>query len=574
MAITIKTIISIALTVVMGVAGFFGATYEITGITPAELITGNTERPRDNTGYIPVNFTWDDAGNGDWEDSRFLAGKYVRNDGNAVLYIDYEHGDGSLYFIFELFVLETSTHAGVQTAGRAFITSEGLAFYTNSANEYLNFENVGEGVVALEADLYDTLIPADGVYYIVRAKYTETPSPDVTNDTSRRGGRAGRAGRAPTADDDVDIKDPEAPPMPPSSGEIIISDPEEEEIPGANTEETPDMGTPPSDPVGEVPPFIPGDGPEVESKEIIPKTPKAHDEFMRHNGMNPASMNSEGIGAYLQGRSILMDGAMTVTYSYIYDRATWLDYYRSHHSNDEEGNRALLAFNESGGFTGDIHITWADFIFEADPRIKYEMNRPPGHVVEVAGGQIKFTGSRYEFGFPRHETVPGIVWEGGEGYLSGTMSHYDEEYGVHDMSFSLKFGFDAEGNVIANGVGLTINPSSSRKLFEINLIEVPQEDDFSRYEGVWKKNRGSDPYTVIYEIRDGHVVRNENDIPLFVGSHLGTGKMVYLRRKHDGERVLGFIDDEFGSFSSLPFREFISDDEIHDIPDNWIRIAP
>ena len=198
----VKTIISIALAAVLGVGGYFGTRQILTGGGSAGSYDGSgssssgggssreNSDPRDNTKYKPVDFDWDEPKENDNESSRFLAGKYVRDDGDAVLYIEYE--DSKDYFVFELFAMETENGDELQIEGNADIDGRSALYEQRSRT--ISFEYVEEGVIEIETDIDDGSAPADGTYYIVRAKYGSTPKPEIRNNTSRDGGGGGGGG--------------------------------------------------------------------------------------------------------------------------------------------------------------------------------------------------------------------------------------------------------------------------------------------------------------------------------------------------------------------------------------------
>ena len=186
-----KTIISVVLSACLCAGGYLGTRQIITG--------GDFTRPRDNTRHTPESFSWTGAGNRDMENSSFLAGKYMRSDGNSVLYIDYEGSGDS--FVFELFVVAEATQNELQRIGTAGIGGLSAAYADPSASEAILFTHIREGVLEIESDIPDDFAPPDGTYYIVRAKYVDSPRPQIIVDTSGGGGLSGDnsiLGRSPS----------------------------------------------------------------------------------------------------------------------------------------------------------------------------------------------------------------------------------------------------------------------------------------------------------------------------------------------------------------------------------------
>ena len=168
-----KALISIILSLALLAGGYFGMRFAMDYFDFS--FSGNSSssfaensRPRDNTGFVPEFFTWGAPNFANNESRHFLAGKYVRDDGNAVLYISYE--DARDYFAFELFAVkdDDSDEFGLDS----FADLDGRTAVCET--EGITFESIKAGVI--DAGDY-------GMFYIVRAKYTETPKPDIDNDT-------------------------------------------------------------------------------------------------------------------------------------------------------------------------------------------------------------------------------------------------------------------------------------------------------------------------------------------------------------------------------------------------------
>ncbi len=129
--------------------------------------------PEDRTGYRPTVFSWEipvDRTIG--QNAMALAGKYVREDGNAVLYIDYEESND--YFIFELFVLSAGAKEAFSANGRADIQHSIATFDNGLEREdrtHITFEAERNFAVRVAAEIGDFFSPADGLYLIAAVKY-------------------------------------------------------------------------------------------------------------------------------------------------------------------------------------------------------------------------------------------------------------------------------------------------------------------------------------------------------------------------------------------------------------------
>ncbi|MCL2633368.1 MAG: hypothetical protein FWD34_02515 [Oscillospiraceae bacterium] len=137
------------------------------------------ERPRDRTRYTPEDFKWA-VPKGEYTDnSKFMAGKYVRTDGNAVLYIDYE--DSKNKFNFELYVKDEDKSEFERT-GEAKVDGDTANHYHEGRNINIDFVSDKKGVIKIYAVLDEKFESANGTYYITRAKYDETPTPKIVDE--------------------------------------------------------------------------------------------------------------------------------------------------------------------------------------------------------------------------------------------------------------------------------------------------------------------------------------------------------------------------------------------------------
>ena len=128
-----KKAISIILTVVLGVTGYFGTAYLAVGLNPIDIFTGR--------GY-------------------FVTGEYVRDDNNAVLYIDLS--SGSSEFRFELYVKPTDSEYTFETEGVAEI--KGRDAYYEIFGESIEFYAERKGVIKITADIGEWYASPDGTY--------------------------------------------------------------------------------------------------------------------------------------------------------------------------------------------------------------------------------------------------------------------------------------------------------------------------------------------------------------------------------------------------------------------------
>jgi hypothetical protein len=142
------------------------------------------ERPEDKTGYKPETFVWSLSDGWAVSFGAFYAGKYVRGDGNAVLYIDYTPDKYTISI--ELFVVGDD---GEEYQATGYATIDGLLATYNGeeddgdAGDAIEISSIYVGVVDVSADIGAGFNPPDGRYYITRAKYNSTPTPDVPHDT-------------------------------------------------------------------------------------------------------------------------------------------------------------------------------------------------------------------------------------------------------------------------------------------------------------------------------------------------------------------------------------------------------
>ena len=444
----IKTGISLVLSVVLFTGGYFGTKQALTG--------GESPGLRDNTGYTPVSFSWSGMENRDMENSRFLAGKYLRNDGNAVLYIDYEQGSYGDYFLFELFVMETREGRGLGADGIAYIDG-GAAIYFEQymGDDYIFFENIREGVIEVEADLYDTPGVADGTYYIVNAKYVETPNPAAINDTSKSSGGGGTGGGG--------AQDPQFPGDPPDGGSI------------GDMPEQPQDGTRvlsdnvPEDPAGSGPQIY-ADGPGATDKDATPENRQEHDQFEKVNDVRKDPPDNSGIGEYLQGKHVKLEGTSTVRWDWIYDKGKYRQWFRARGS-EEDSIDALIRHTERGGWIGESVKTNAEFVFGTEILAQYVVAKGRTHDVgDYLMGKNSFLLSGFIFpGKP--VAIRDIEWNSKEGHLRATFYEqcdYDDP-DTMTISVSLLFGRDANGDIIARGWGFGFDGATSRVTYDIEL---------------------------------------------------------------------------------------------------------
>ena len=131
----------------------------------------------DMTGFVPKDWSWAAEGEG-YGRKFFTSGKYVRDDGRAVIYI--ESSDSYDGFAFQLYVMPGGAKQSSYTAydfsgGSSYVWAENQS--ENLAVDYGNgirFKSLGNGCMLVESDWIDEMYaeyddPA-GVYYLVREK--------------------------------------------------------------------------------------------------------------------------------------------------------------------------------------------------------------------------------------------------------------------------------------------------------------------------------------------------------------------------------------------------------------------
>ena len=136
-----------------------------------------TADDNDITGFTPKDWSWTAEGEG-YGRRYFTSGKYVRDDGRAVLYIESsDSGDG---FSFQLFVM---ADGGKQSNFIAYDYSYGTSYswasnesegYAKDISNGLYFTNYGNGLTVIASDWIDEMYyeysAPDGYYYLVREK--------------------------------------------------------------------------------------------------------------------------------------------------------------------------------------------------------------------------------------------------------------------------------------------------------------------------------------------------------------------------------------------------------------------
>ncbi len=143
--------------------------------------TVTTVEDRDQTGYTPKDWSWVAEGEG-YGRKYFTSGKYVRDDGRAVIYID--SGDSSDGFSYQLFVMaggakqenyEAHDFSGGTSYCWASNSSENKADDTSNG---LLFHSLGNGCMILKTNWLDEMYLAydlssgdsGDVFYLVREK--------------------------------------------------------------------------------------------------------------------------------------------------------------------------------------------------------------------------------------------------------------------------------------------------------------------------------------------------------------------------------------------------------------------
>nr|MCR4721409.1 hypothetical protein [Lachnospiraceae bacterium] len=131
---------------------------------------------KDKTKYKPGDWSWDTGGGEGYGRKYFTSGKYVRDDGKAVIYID--SSDSADGFSFQAFCKGSSGKSDYTTydyaTGSPYLwasnTSESKA---NDGNWY--FHSLGNGCMIVTTDwleeMYDVYDDPAGYYYLVKEKY-------------------------------------------------------------------------------------------------------------------------------------------------------------------------------------------------------------------------------------------------------------------------------------------------------------------------------------------------------------------------------------------------------------------
>lgn len=150
---------------------------QTTPSTPSQGSGLLTADDNDITGFTPSDWSWTAEGEG-YGRRYFTSGKYVRDDGRAVLYI--ESSDSYDGFSFQLFAMAEGAHQdNYLSYDYQYGTSYCWASNDNEglARDYSNgliFRNYGNGLTIIESDWIDEMYYAygapDGYYYLVREK--------------------------------------------------------------------------------------------------------------------------------------------------------------------------------------------------------------------------------------------------------------------------------------------------------------------------------------------------------------------------------------------------------------------
>jgi len=138
-------------------------------------ISFQSDWPADKTGFIPESFIWSGPETNVNANAYFIAGKYVRDDGLAVLYIDYGAAKDS--FAFELYGISTDDEVELEANGTAEIENFNAVYKFEGEtwaglDKRIKFYATDSGVVDIDAFL-DDYRAIDGTYYLTRAKYND-----------------------------------------------------------------------------------------------------------------------------------------------------------------------------------------------------------------------------------------------------------------------------------------------------------------------------------------------------------------------------------------------------------------
>lgn len=136
-----------------------------------------TVEDNDKTGYNPKEWSWTAEGEG-YGRKYFTSGKYVRDDGTAVIYLD--SGDSCDGFSYQLYEKEGGAHQSSYEArdyenGSSYATASNTGEMTAvDKSNGISFKSLGNGCMMVETDWIDEMYlqydDPGGVYYLVREK--------------------------------------------------------------------------------------------------------------------------------------------------------------------------------------------------------------------------------------------------------------------------------------------------------------------------------------------------------------------------------------------------------------------
>lgn len=137
---------------------------------------GNTTNGGDQTGFVPPSWSWEREGTEGYDRSVWTAGKYVREDGKAVIYI--ESSDSWDFFSYLLHTMADGGKSAFTskdwTYGGTFVTANTDGSVANDPSNGMRMTWKGDGELTVDIDWIDATedmyASPVGVYHLVREK--------------------------------------------------------------------------------------------------------------------------------------------------------------------------------------------------------------------------------------------------------------------------------------------------------------------------------------------------------------------------------------------------------------------
>ncbi len=143
---------------------------------PSSGATGNAVGDDDQTGFVPASWSWEREGAEGYDRSVWTGGKYVREDGKAVLYI--ESSDSYDFFSYVLHAMAAGGKSAFTskdwTYGGAFAFANTDGSFADDLSNGVRMTWQGDGELTVDIDWIDTMeamcTSPVGVYHLVREK--------------------------------------------------------------------------------------------------------------------------------------------------------------------------------------------------------------------------------------------------------------------------------------------------------------------------------------------------------------------------------------------------------------------